>query len=336
VEAVGKPKNQFDGIGFVLSESDPYVFIDLDHVVNDGVIEGWAREIVEKVDSYTGFSQSGTGIHIIARAKKPGPRCRTHKHPQFEIYGSVRLVVFTGGLVPGSQAEIMDAQRMVDEVHFGVFGENPRNAPPLAGDTARDRARCAARAHRRADSGERQEPAGDCGGCSRHCLPFAVRGMRQGVPPIPFRLSDRSRHGLERSAVSWRMPGLLGFWRTGTGCGSSPIRNRPSGRRSWRAGWSSTALRRLLRRNWFGISSLVRESRRRSRCRYRTRCTGRATGARGSATSSGRAWVSGMGHAACGWSGDALHRYAPIVLAAWLVRRYTLAKNGRRLHSSRG
>lgn len=130
VEAVGKPKNRFDGVGFVLSETDPYVFIDLDHVVNDGKIEGWAQEIIEKMHSYTEFSQSGGGIHIIVRAKKPGPRCRTHEHPKFEIYDSVRLVVFTGNLVSGSQAEIMDAQRMVDEVYFGVFGENPRNAPP--------------------------------------------------------------------------------------------------------------------------------------------------------------------------------------------------------------
>lgn len=130
LEAVGKPKNRFDGIGFVLSQDDPYTFIDFDHVVNDGVIEGWAREIIEKVASYTEFSQSGTGLHIIARAKKPGPRCRTYKHPKFEMYDNVRLVVFTGNLLPGSNAEITDAQRAVGEVYVGMFGENPRNAPP--------------------------------------------------------------------------------------------------------------------------------------------------------------------------------------------------------------
>ncbi|MHB1000886.1 MAG: hypothetical protein ACYC27_16715 [Armatimonadota bacterium] len=71
-----KTKNKFDGIGFMLAEFDPYVFIDLDHVVHDSVIEPWARELIERVGSYTEYSQSGSGIHIIAKAKKPGPRCR--------------------------------------------------------------------------------------------------------------------------------------------------------------------------------------------------------------------------------------------------------------------
>ena len=130
VEAAAKPINKFDGIGFVLSKSDPYVFIDLDHVVADGELEPWAREVIERVDSYTEFSQSGTGIHIIARAKKPGPRCRTHIKPQFEIYEDVRLVVFTGRLYPGAPCEINGAQQAVDDIYLGVFGENPRNVPP--------------------------------------------------------------------------------------------------------------------------------------------------------------------------------------------------------------
>lgn len=137
VEAFGKPRNRFDGIGFVLSESDPYVFIDLDHVVSDaGDIQPWARELIERIQSYTELSQSGTGIHIIARAKKPGPRCRTHERPQFEIYDDVRLVVFTGGLLPGASAQISGAQQAVREVYFEVFGDNPRNVPPK--ETARN------------------------------------------------------------------------------------------------------------------------------------------------------------------------------------------------------
>lgn len=129
VEALSNPKNRFDGIGFVLSESDPYVFIDLDHVVSDGKIEEWADELIRKVGSYTEFSQSGTGIHIIARAKKPGKRCRTVNHEKFEIYERVRLVVFTGELFQGSPEEITDSQQAVDEIYFNVFGENSLNSP---------------------------------------------------------------------------------------------------------------------------------------------------------------------------------------------------------------
>lgn len=126
VKAVRKTKNRFDGIGFMLAESDPYVFIDLDHVVNDGVVEEWANEIVERVDSYTEFSQSGTGIHIIARAQKPGPRCRTSKYPKFEMYGERRLIIFIGKLY-GTIGEIREAQRAIEEIYFEVFGEGQQN-----------------------------------------------------------------------------------------------------------------------------------------------------------------------------------------------------------------
>ena len=130
VEAAAKPKNRFAGIGFVLSESDPYVFIDLDHVISEGAVEPWAAELVERVGSYTELSQSGSGIHIIARANKPGPRCRTAKHPKFEIYADRRLVVFTGKTLPGTPNTICDAQEAVAEVYRCVFGDNPENAPP--------------------------------------------------------------------------------------------------------------------------------------------------------------------------------------------------------------
>lgn len=130
MEAAAKPINRFDGVGFVLAKSDPYVFVDLDHVITDGELEAWAREVIGRMDSYTEFSQSGTGIHIIARATKPGPRCRTHSKPQFEIYEDVRLVVFTGTLWAGSPTQINDAQRAVNEIYNEVFGENPRNIPP--------------------------------------------------------------------------------------------------------------------------------------------------------------------------------------------------------------
>ncbi|MCE5322404.1 hypothetical protein LLG46_03695 [bacterium] len=130
IEAAAKPKNRFDGIGFVLSEEDPYIFIDLDHVVAEGEVEPWAREIIGRIGSYTEFSRSETGIHIIARAKKPGPRCRTAKHPKFEIYSDRRLVVFTGKLLPSAAAEITDAERAMAAIYRSMFGDKPDNDVP--------------------------------------------------------------------------------------------------------------------------------------------------------------------------------------------------------------
>src|SRR5919109_5427431 len=53
-----------DGVQFVLSESDPYTGIDLDHCVNPdtGELEPWAAQIVACFDSYTELSPSGTGL----------------------------------------------------------------------------------------------------------------------------------------------------------------------------------------------------------------------------------------------------------------------------------
>ncbi len=130
IDSLSKPINRFNGVGFMLSESDPYVFIDLDHVVvDDGQIQPWAQELINRANSYTEFSQSGTGIHIIARAKKPGSRCRIHTHSQFEIYDDVRLVVFTGALLPGAPAQINDAQPAIDQIYSDVFGHEPQNVP---------------------------------------------------------------------------------------------------------------------------------------------------------------------------------------------------------------
>lgn len=39
--------------------------MDLDHCVADGKIMPWAREIIIALDSYSEFSPSGTGVHIL-------------------------------------------------------------------------------------------------------------------------------------------------------------------------------------------------------------------------------------------------------------------------------
>jgi primase-polymerase (primpol)-like protein len=91
----GKP---FLGIGFVFTESDPYCGIDLDDVIDEnGVIDPEAHAIIDKMDSYTEVSQSGRGIHIIVRGKKPNSQCR---RGNVEIYDKGRYFALTGDLWP--------------------------------------------------------------------------------------------------------------------------------------------------------------------------------------------------------------------------------------------
>lgn len=83
------------GIGFVFSENDPYVGIDLDNCRNkeNGDIQPWAQEIISSFDSYTEVSPSGTGVHIIVKGLLPG---RGKKIGDIEIYDKDRYFTVTG------------------------------------------------------------------------------------------------------------------------------------------------------------------------------------------------------------------------------------------------
>ncbi len=89
-----------DGVGFVLTESDPFTVIDLDVCRNPetGEIEPWAWEIVQRLDTFTEISPSGTGLHIVASGRLPVSGRR--KGP-IEVYYSGRYVTVTGKALEG-------------------------------------------------------------------------------------------------------------------------------------------------------------------------------------------------------------------------------------------
>lgn len=83
----------FSGIGFVFTESDPFVGVDFDHCITDGQLNPWVKQQLEKLESYTELSPSGTGLHVICRGKLPGKAVKTG---QAEMYDRSRYFTFTG------------------------------------------------------------------------------------------------------------------------------------------------------------------------------------------------------------------------------------------------
>ncbi|MEW4154577.1 DNA primase, partial [Bacillus thuringiensis] len=92
-------EGDYDGIGFVFSRQDNYIGIDIDKCVVAGKTNTFATEIIDTVDSYTEFSPSEKGIHIIIKGSLPqsvlGTGRKNTKHG-LEIYSYGRFFTFTG------------------------------------------------------------------------------------------------------------------------------------------------------------------------------------------------------------------------------------------------
>lgn len=122
VTAVAKSGGKLHHIGFVFTAGDPYCGVDLDDCVSDGVIIAEAQHTITEVNSYTETSISGTGIHIIARAEKPGKHCRKGKT---EIYDNGRYFCFSGAVIGGRDL-INERQDEIDRLYKSLWDESAK------------------------------------------------------------------------------------------------------------------------------------------------------------------------------------------------------------------
>lgn len=103
-----------------------------------GQIESWAQMIVERLHSYTELSPSGSGLHIIVKAKLPaGGR----KANQIEIYDCSRYFTFTGDHLVGTPLEINESQIDITTLYEVIFGsenktkhESVKSSEPVLAD----------------------------------------------------------------------------------------------------------------------------------------------------------------------------------------------------------
>lgn len=97
--------NWYSGLGFVLTDADPFVFIDLDDPwavdpsgrpkhTDPAHVMALQREVFDQSRSYAELSPSGKGLHIIGRAAVPSGR----KRGSMEIYSSERFMTMTGNV----------------------------------------------------------------------------------------------------------------------------------------------------------------------------------------------------------------------------------------------
>lgn len=84
----------FDGIGFVLTENDPFCFIDLDHSEDPETIRQQKLIFENFNDTYAEFSPSGKGLHIICKGSLPQGR----KRNKVEMYSAQRFMTMTGAV----------------------------------------------------------------------------------------------------------------------------------------------------------------------------------------------------------------------------------------------
>ncbi len=162
----------WDGIGFVFSDDDPYVGIDLDACRNPetGELTKWAKQVVDVFGSYCEVSPSGYGVKIVVRGRLPIPEGKTgkaaklrdvttfgSKSPEIAAYQCGRYWCLTGRLI--NAAGVVEAQGAIDALFEQYFsGRKATRKPPAsngpAGGTKLDELIEACRA---ADDGTRSE-----------------------------------------------------------------------------------------------------------------------------------------------------------------------------------
>jgi putative DNA primase/helicase len=113
--------DRYDGIGFVFSESDPYVGIDLDNCLDEsGNPKTWVRALIERFsDTYHEISPSGRGLKIWAGGMLNGPGRRVPYHDGWiEAYDRGRFFTVTGRrLAPSTPLRIEEHQLEISKLY---------------------------------------------------------------------------------------------------------------------------------------------------------------------------------------------------------------------------
>lgn len=121
-------------VAFVLTDSDPFLFVDLDDVRDPetGRIDPPVRVYLEAAATYTTVSTSGTGLHLFCRAelsdevKAITDDIRGDSSGHIEVYDQDRFIAVTGMHIDQTPADIKPAEGFVEAIEkFHVTVSRP-------------------------------------------------------------------------------------------------------------------------------------------------------------------------------------------------------------------
>lgn len=119
-------KQEKYGLGFVFTDNDNLVGIDLDDMRDPetGEIDSRANEIIDRLDSYTEISPSGEGFHVIVKGQMPSGR---NRKGGIEMYEGGRFFTVTGNRLPGTEPQVKRRDGPLRVIHHKFLRETKVN-----------------------------------------------------------------------------------------------------------------------------------------------------------------------------------------------------------------
>lgn len=104
------------GLGFALG--DGIGCIDLDDCIVDGVVAGWAQDVLDRCPpTFIEISQSGRGLHVFGFLPEGHGRNIRHGDVAIEFYSVGRFMALTGDRFGGAPLVLADLSEVVASIH---------------------------------------------------------------------------------------------------------------------------------------------------------------------------------------------------------------------------
>lgn len=115
IHSLYEKNHSYNGIGFVLSNDDDYICLDIDDAVNPDTGQLQTDLALEMTElTYCELSPSGTGLHCFFKGELPSERKKKRSDLDIELYNNARFMTVTGESI--GQSEICEVQATINNI----------------------------------------------------------------------------------------------------------------------------------------------------------------------------------------------------------------------------